>query len=414
MVSLPATPLQQGMIAHWLSDPRAGHDTVVHEVELRGSLDAEAVAVAWRLLRRRFAALRACADLSLPEPRIRVDPPECVDAVDAAGSVPAPAAGNAPDITRSPLVTVDVAPRGPDRTMLVWSGHHLMIDGWSRMLVIRELIRLCGLLDGGAGRPGPTGGAAHGASLEAAMPADTLADAARVVAGRDREQVNGYWADLLASPARHWPDVPAVDGDIATAAVRLDPAEHDALIRAAREARVTPALIALLAWGATLARFLGTPEVVLGEVTSGRAMLPPHLLQSVGMLACTLPVVLSATPSYSPAALRERQRQAVRWLSFEHPELWLLARQLGVPAGAGLFTSLFAVENYPIPPAAEGSLRIGDATSRHRTGYPLCLRVHLDRGGGAAVVEYDVDRLPGAALLSRYRAELSSATKGGG
>ena len=142
----PLSPMQKGMIFHSIYAPSdAVYFQQLHCL-LEGPLDVDAFTQAWQLAVDRHPILRTSffweeidepvqvvsrqvkipidvqdwSSLTEDEQQSRLN--DLLDADRRLGF----------DLTVAPLMRLTLMCLGPDRTRLVWSHHHLLIDGWSR------------------------------------------------------------------------------------------------------------------------------------------------------------------------------------------------------------------------------------------------------------------------------------------
>src|SRR6185312_1842534 len=152
---LPLSPLQEGLLFHALYDA-AGPDvyTVQLELDLAGPLDAAALEASVQAVVGRHGSLRVafCQEqLSRPVqvvvPRAGV-PWRLIDlgGLDAdaqerqlAGIVAADRLQRF-DLASPPLLRFALIRLAPQRHKLLLSNHHLLMDGWSAPVLVRELL----------------------------------------------------------------------------------------------------------------------------------------------------------------------------------------------------------------------------------------------------------------------------------
>ncbi|PWS52786.1 non-ribosomal peptide synthetase, partial [Streptomyces sp. FT05W] len=155
---LPLTPLQAGMLFHALYDSRAVDVYTAQFVfELEGPVGVPALRAAVGGLLRRHANLRVGflhEDLDEPVQAVAAEVPVPLEELDLTGAdAPGPvedrlAAFLAADRTRRfdlatpPLMRFTLVRTAPDRHRLVMTSHHILLDGWSMPLLVRELFEL--------------------------------------------------------------------------------------------------------------------------------------------------------------------------------------------------------------------------------------------------------------------------------
>ena len=239
---LPLSPLQEGLLFHALYDAE-GPDvyTVQLELELEGMLDGAVLEASIQAVVGRYASLRAAfrhEQLSRPVqvvlPRAAV-PWQLIDlsGLDAAeqqqrlAEILEEDRLERFDLAAPPLMRFALIKLSADRHRLLMSNHHLLMDGWSAPIFVRELLEVY---------------ARHGSA--ASLPRVTpYRDYLSFIAGQDRKSDLLAWRAALAGleeGTRLAP--PKVErGAIAPEQFVLlfDPALSAGLVRAARELTVT-------------------------------------------------------------------------------------------------------------------------------------------------------------------------------
>ncbi|MGW2579720.1 condensation domain-containing protein, partial [Streptomyces nondiastaticus] len=152
---LPLSPLQEGLLFHAVYDVRTP-DTYAVQVafDLEGPLDARALRTAADGLLRRHANLRAAFRQRGEGRPVQVIPREVAlpwREVDLSGTsdqdpelarLLAEDRARRFDPARPPLLRFTLIHTGPDRHHLVFTHHHLLLDGWSLPILMRELFAL--------------------------------------------------------------------------------------------------------------------------------------------------------------------------------------------------------------------------------------------------------------------------------
>ncbi|MFL6294183.1 MAG: non-ribosomal peptide synthetase, partial [Thermoanaerobaculia bacterium] len=249
----------------------------------------------------------------------------------------------------------------------LWTFHHLLLDGWSLPLLVRELGVLYAALQEGR---------------ETALPpVRPFSDYIVWLRKQDLSLTEAFWRRELAGLAAPPPlgiDRPAgarETSGYAEHATRLS-AEVTAELQAlAARHKLTLQTITLGAWAMLLSRYSGEDDVVFGGVVSGRPAALPGVETMIGMFINTLPVRVrvSGAEPLPPWLQRLQERQLARQ-ELEHTPLSQIQRWSEVPAGSPLFETLYVFENYPN--AGDGGLsglRIGNLRSYESTNYPITL-----------------------------------------
>ncbi|MFD3842383.1 non-ribosomal peptide synthase/polyketide synthase, partial [Streptomyces sp. NPDC058642] len=383
---LPLTPLQEGMLFHRLV---GGPDDVYVDqaaLLLDGVADPHAFAVAWQRVTDRTPALRTSVvwqdvpvplqvvhrDVRVPVTRLDWrDVPEG-ERADRFARLRADDLARGIDLAAAPLMRLTLV-RLPDaRLHLLWTSHHLILDGWSLAQVLTEVCEEYAALTAGT-EPSPP----------VRRP---FADYVRWLADQDAEAGRAHWRQALAGFATPTPlpfDRPLTGGHEARSAdvhtAELSDAVSRALARTAREAGLTVSTVVQGAWALLLARYSAEPDVVFGTTVSGRPEELPGVESMVGMFINTVPTRVRVDGHRAAVDwLRELQAAQADSRRFSAASLAELTALSDVPSGSPLFHSMVAFENYPFDEArTSGSgIRLADVTSRDATNYPLVLRAY--------------------------------------
>ncbi|MFG2977291.1 amino acid adenylation domain-containing protein [Streptomyces sp. NPDC048331] len=352
---LPLSPLQEGLFFHSAFDTGA-MDAYTGQIVLTldGPLDEGALRTSCdRLLRRHTALRSAFTDQDLDGPaQIVVESVEVPwEAVDL-GGLGSPererewrrllAADRARrfDLERPPLVRFTLVRFGATEHRLVMTNHHIVWDGWSSAVLLREL--LTGYaeygLPGGADAAGPVGeGVPYRSHLHwLARQDDAAAEAAwsAALAGLEEPTLLG-----AADPNR-------IDALPERSPVELSAELTARLTARARTAGVTLNSVVQGVWAILLGRVTGRDDVVFGGTVSGRTADVAGIEDMVGLLINTLPVrfrIREDEPLLD--ALARFQDEQAELMDHQHVGLAGIQRAAGLGA---LFDTTVVVENYPL------------------------------------------------------------------
>nr|QEO74596.1 condensation domain-containing protein [uncultured bacterium] len=387
----PLTPLQAGMLFHSLLDEEPGVYFDQLSMRLSGVDDPAALAAAWQRVVDRTPVLRSSLVWEgVAEPLQVVH--RAVTLPVTYGDSPEPGAGL--DLTRAPLMRLALRPLRDGDVMMVWSSHHILLDGWSAAAVFAEV---CEEYAGG-GRP------------PVRRP---FRDYLHWLRGQDTAAAREHWRAVLAGFGAPTPlpyDRPPAEAHVAesAAAVRgdLPAAVSDRLRAVARDNGLTLNTIVQGAWAVLLARYSGERDVVFGTTVSGRPDDLPGVESMIGMFINTVPT-RTEVHSGQPLVpwLRRLQTEQAESRRFDHVALSQLAALSDVPAGTGLFDSIVVFENYPFDSGTDGDgVRVREVQARDTTNFPLTLSAYLDDR-----LRFSVDYDPGlfdASTVERVLAHL--------
>jgi amino acid adenylation domain-containing protein len=272
------------------------------------------------------------------------------------------------DLARGPLVRASLLRTADEEHLLLLVFHHIVVDGWSVGVLLRELATLYEACRNG--EPSPLADPVQYADHARRQRDQAQGDRAERVVAYWRKQLAGAPTVLDLPTDRPRPAVQSHRG-----AVRhfdIDAALAGEVRLLARRERATPFLVLLAAFHVLLARYSGQEELVTGSVTSGRTRLQDEGV--VGPFAN--PLVLCTDCSGNPAfrELLGRVRD-VMLSAHEHQEIPFerLVEELRVerdPSRNPLFQVAFsaptdlAAEVYSLPGLTFRALDIGTVTAR--------------------------------------------------
>ncbi len=293
------------------------------------------------------------------------------------------------DLSVAPLLRLKLVKRADESHTLVWTHHHLLLDGWSIAILLREIFADYENLKRGIDEQPP-----HSREYRDYIEWLRQQDAARAESFW-RAYLEGFSAPTPLGIVHASAD-PAREPDTRRFFLQLSTDTTNRLSAFARQQQLTLNTLVQGAWALLLSRYSREQDVVFGATVAGRPAEFAGIEQMVGLFINTLPVRVRL-----PAGLRVidwlRQLQADQASSreYEHSPLVELQALSALPRGAPLFESLLVFENYPLDVNVLGSGKILKASNVwwfDQTNYPLTI---VARPGHELSLEvfYDQHRL---------------------
>ncbi|MET0234049.1 MAG: amino acid adenylation domain-containing protein, partial [Kibdelosporangium sp.] len=374
----PLTPLQQGLLFQSTYDVVAADAYLVQfSAELLGDLDGEAMRAAARALLVRHANLRVAflhqasgepvqiVQHGVEPPWQEIDLSMVDDPAEELRSLLAADRARLFDPATAPLVRFHLVRLGRDRHQLVFTHHHLLLDGWSIPLLVQELLALY---------------TARGddSRLPRVPP---FRDYLAWLATQDQQAAGEAWAGALSGAEQTTVTAPNRQdaGNVRTERVIVELPEDvtEELTSWSRAVGLTANTVVQCAWGRLLGELTDRDDVVFGATVSGRPADLPGVEGMVGLLISTIPVRVRSRANEPLSALLVRlQDEQSRLIAHHHLGLAGIQRA----AGCGeLFDTLVVFENYPLDldalqPVGTG-LRLGEVRGADASHYPLTLVV---------------------------------------
>ena len=395
-------PMQHGLLFQHLVHADPGLYVTQFTCRLTGPLDAGAFERAWRRTIARHACLRSSfvweeipTPVQVVHARIEV-PMRRLDWTDRSDAEQERSlqgllrderrAGLDPG--RAPLLRLTLIRSRPGVHRLVWTYHHVLIDGWSSSRILRDVFVFYAAEAGGREpelvEPRPYRDYVKWVQQQDAEGAEAFwrrelgGFSGSALLGRERGAAGALGEALDAAGGE--PDGTTRDTTgYGVLQRRLSEDAMAALRETTRRDHVTMSTLIHGAWGLLLSRYTGEADVVFGSVASNR---PPELYGAdsmVGVLINNLPVRVSVTGETPARAwLRHLQSRLVEGRRHGHRCLSDIRRWSGLPPGEPLIRSILTYENYPMGiwlehPDPEANLHVDDVQFHEQTDYPLTL-----------------------------------------
>ncbi|MEM8859940.1 MAG: amino acid adenylation domain-containing protein, partial [Chloroflexota bacterium] len=347
--------MQRGMLFHSISAPDSGVDVQHVSMTLNEPINLNKFRTAWESVTKRYETLRASFlwegrrhTVSIIEPQVSLPITE-VDWSQLTKDQQVEQYQSLVEIDRlqgfkldkPPLMRVTVIRISENTTWCLWSFHHIILDGRSFPLVLKEVFVVYdALLDGKA------------VNLKNSFP---FSDYVKISEAYDHSKSEKYWKELLegfSSPTPLGLAFSKQKTPVASAAKNsvtfLSDHAAQKLNAFARDIGVTLNTLIQGAWGLLLHHYTAQNDVVFGNTRSGRYLYEPAK-SSVGMFINTVPVRVKIDSSQSLVEyLRELRAQHISVREHESTPLPQIQKWSEVDTSEPLFNTLVAFENYEL------------------------------------------------------------------
>ncbi len=269
------------------------------------------------------------------------------------------------DLAKAPLVRLVLVRTDEQRHELIYTSHHILMDGWSNSRLFGEVLqRYAGV-----------------AVLEAA---GRYRDYIGWLQQRDGAATETFWREqlsVLQAPTRLGSSQPTAADGHGEHQLSLDRPLTARLETFARNNKVTLNTLIQAAWLVLLQRHSGQSVVSFGATVAGRPAELAGVEQQIGLFINTLPVICAVDAQQTVADwLQAVQAQNLALREHEHTGLYDIQRWAG-QGGEALFDNILVFENYPVSKALEQSggsgIRFGQPDSREQTNFPLTVLVDV-------------------------------------
>ncbi|ASS75346.1 hypothetical protein CIG75_10315 [Tumebacillus algifaecis] len=401
----PLSPLQQGMLYHSLLDEASGVYVTQVKAALQGDLNLVALQSAWQsvmkrhpILRTSFQTLGGRDPLQMVLQEVEM-PLTLLDWQNDSQTQQEAAfeiflksdQAQGFDLSKAPLMRLTIIRTAVDKYRLVWTSHHILLDGWSMQHVFQEVFTLYGSHATG-----------HERQLVQPRP---YGDFIEWLGAQDLEAAQAYWQErmhgfsepTLLGVERQTTWLPAGEQQFEEQRAALSESETLALHHLAKKHQLTLNTLVQGAWMIVLHRYSGAEDVAFGATVSGRPAELSGVEEMVGLFINTLPVRSQLTATSEVLhCLQNLQAMQTEVRDYEYTPLSLVQAWSGLPRDLPLFHSILVFENYPMNQEMAdgvgevGSLQITEMSTGELSHYPLTLGV---APGKRLAVKMAYDRL---------------------
>jgi surfactin family lipopeptide synthetase C len=418
----PLSPMQHGMLFHTLYEPESGMYFEQLSCTLDGSLNVLAFQQAWQQVVERHPVLRTAFVWNKIEKPLqvvgrRVGLPwqqhdwRGLSAVDQQEKLEVFLQADRQQgfqLSKAPLMRLTLIQMDESVYQFIYSFHHLLLDGWSLSLVVKEVFVFYEAICQG-----------QDLHLKRTRP---YQDYIAWLQQQDLSQAEAFWRLALKgftapTPIRVNKALGSLSSEGKTYSeqqIKLSVAATAALQSFARQHQLTLNTLVQGAWALLLSRYSRQEDVVFGATVSGRPADLAGVEFMVGLFINTLPIRVQASPeAFILDWLKQLQAQQVDVSQYEYSSLSQVQGWSDVPRGLPLFESIVVFENYPVDASLQkqgGRLEIHNVRAVERTNYPLTLvaepglELYLQ-------LNYDCHRFDGA-TISRMLRHLQTLLEG--
>ena len=299
-------------------------------------------------------------------------------------------------LSQAPLMHLNLIQLSADSYQFIWSSHHLLLDGWSVPLVLKDLLYFYQAILQGETLPDQPTARSYLNYIAWLQKQDlTLAEEFW------RQKLQGFTAPTPLTVDKPSSNRKQLHSSYSEQQIQLTVQATAALQTFARQHQLTMNNLVQATWALLLCRYSQETDVVFGATVSGR---PPSLVgieSMVGLFINTLPVrVQVSADTQVLALLKDLQVQQVESEQYSYSSLVEIQGWSDVPRRTPMFESIVVFENYPVDAALQShhySFSIDNIHSIEQTNYPLT--VVASPGKQLLVkISYDTSRFYDAAI----------------
>ncbi|MCP5047308.1 MAG: amino acid adenylation domain-containing protein [bacterium] len=383
------TPMQEGMLFHYLKEP--GSDYYIEQLSLHisGEVDKTAFKGAWEAVVRANEMLRTVfrwekaknpVQIVLKEhtPTISfydLSPGKDTGKYNSAQKIESHERLGVTDLQDVPF-KIACCKLDNDSYRLIITNHHILYDGWSNGIILKEFFREY-----------------HGL-LKGETPATPVKEKVQFKAfvkrlqGREKDSARRerYWKEYLAGfDTRTQLPVTRGNGNrtatTQTHRTGLGPEVSNGLEDLVKAGKLTVASVLYSAWGILLQTYANSDDVVFGTTVSGRAMDLQGIENIVGLFINTVPLRFKIAANETISGLLRRiDGEMQTRLPHETASLADIKGYSEAGGSEELFDSIMVIENYPLEKGLipqKSPIKIDSCSMVEKTHYDLTVQVSL-------------------------------------
>lgn len=378
------TPLQEGILYHRLADNESTSYISQDVYLIEGTPDEEFLRQGLHFLAKKYSVLRTSIlyeKLSKPRQVVLKEREIEYNKVDITGYESKREVILKNDIDRGFDLQKDSLLRvtfitSKNMNYLVWTSHHIILDGWCTSIIIGDFLSYYAQLVKGVQETEIEGRIENEKKETSEFSAyvNWLND-------QDKEIAAGYWKKITEgyeniAEIRAMTKPKKTDNQVEREDLIIPVKLTQRLTEVARYNNVTINNIVEAAWGIVLQKYNNSNDVIFGKVVSGREAPLKGMEKMVGICINTIPIRVSTDKDKTLEELiNELKEQGIEGKNYEYYSLAEIQR--ATKQKSELIKTLFVFENYYVDEqklkASEESLKMTLVQSRNQTNYALSI-----------------------------------------
>ena len=395
---LALTPMQEGMLVHYLKDPGSEYYFEQLSLEISGEINMEVFEKAWNFVIENNEMLRAvfCWEQLAQPVQIILKKhkfqPRYYDIVDSDIHNSEKRLEEIKNIDRKEKFDLREVPLrvtlcriAKKKHLAIISNHHILYDGWSNGIIMKEFFNTYSDLSRGK---------------ELVKPVKTkFKEFIKWRQDQDDEVQKQYWKNylndledrsFLSLSVPTFSQIPAKKskhedpGEAAHYPLQLREGITKEIYDFTRKRKISLASLLYSAWGILLYKYCGTGDVVFGVTTANRPSQVKGIENSVGLFINTLPLRIRIKKN---TRVREILKQVSDWNRARIDFQWVSMVEVNKYPGNNhdLFDTIIVMENYPLLEdlcTGSDTIKVDSYSLFERTHYFLTLTVSTFKGIG--------------------------------
>ncbi|WP_181280581.1 non-ribosomal peptide synthetase [Aphanothece hegewaldii] len=262
------------------------------------------------------------------------------------------------DLKKPPLIRLNLIQISEEKYYLIWTQHHIILDGWSSGLVIKDVFALY-----------------QNQTLSHSQP---YSEYIAWLNKQNQSEAQQFWQNKLkgfTTPTQLRIDRPSntIGLDEQQISLPLTPFQTFT-----KQHQLTLNTLIQGTFAILLSHYSGNEDIVFGTTSAGRSSALMGIESMVGLFINTLPVRVETSHGESLIPwLQNIQTQQAEAFCYEYSSLLDIQQWSDLRAGISLFDSILVFENYPVDTSLtlQNQLMISEVNSVEWTSFPMTVLV---------------------------------------
>ncbi len=371
------TSLQHGILFHYISDELS---TEYHEqlsLTIKGNIKVDLIKRAWNLVIENNEILRTVfrwkeidkpIQIVLKEHQIKIENLDFTNEKDknkAVENVKLMDLNNRIDITKE-TVRVYLCKLEDYKYEMIISNHHILYDGWSNGIILKELMQAYTCLYKGKELNNFT--------------KTKFSEFIKYINNLNKDNQRNYWTNYLQNldSRGDWFDSVEDSSTLKQISHKINETKADKIKEFAKKNKISLSSILYGVWGVLIQKLSNTEDVIFGTTVSGRPENIKLVDNIVGLFINTIPLRIKSDKDVTfielikntDCTMNERK-------DFENTPLVDIKEYCGIKANEEFFNSIVTIENYPLDLNLNKNniLSIEDFSIIEKTNYNMDLEI---------------------------------------
>lgn len=352
-----AVPMQENMMFSWMNDKDTSTYIEQMIIEIRGNVQVKLIEESFQILFHNYETLRSnfvCEGMTKTRQVVLKDKKPEIEYLDYSALQDCKERMNELikedrargfDLMKSCLMRMHVVKRSEDEYTLIWTNHHIILDGWSRSILVKEFYSIYNCLCKGENYT------FHNV--------DNFSDYAKWINKHDMKEGISAWKRYLDGYEQNV-SLSTIGNrssntyDSKERTIRIQENNYETIKEIAKKNNITINVFFQCIWGVLLQKYSNINDVVFGMVVSGRNLDFERIDSTVGVLINSVPIRVITNEKESFIDLAVRTQQEINQI-LQYSYVTLTEIQSSIKEVQGLVNHLTAFENYPAIENADSS-----------------------------------------------------------